>query len=309
MTKPFVALLAALLSATAAAERFSFVALGDTAYNGERDYPVYRRLIGAINEARPAFSVHVGDIWGVGNCHDPHIERIGEFFDLYDHPLVYTPGDNEWVDCGHRAMGGYDPIERLSRLRKSYFAEPMSLGRKPMTLVRQSDVSPFEEFAENSRWEKDGVLFVTLNVSGSRNNFDVGNLDALKEAYRRNQANVAWLRDGFRLAREGDYAALVVALHAEMFWNESVAPEFADVVQELRLGSERFARPVLLIHGDSHQFTVDRPLMESRGEAEMPLYRNVVRLEVFGAPEIGAVRVDVDTDTPWVFGYSPLYVD
>jgi hypothetical protein len=30
---------------------------------------------------------------------------------------------------------------------------------------------------------------------------------------------------------------------------------------------------------------------------------------VFGAPELKAVRVTVDTETPWVFGYEPLYVD
>jgi len=88
-----------LLAAPAYAERFHFVALGDTAYNPSRDYPVYERLIGAINEDQPAFTVHVGDTWGVMTCTEEHHRWIRTWFDKYTHPVVYTPGDNEWTDC------------------------------------------------------------------------------------------------------------------------------------------------------------------------------------------------------------------
>jgi len=37
------------------------------------------------------------------------------------------------------------------------------------------------------------------------------------------------------------------------------------------------------------------------------LHDNLVRLQVYGAPEIKAVKVDVDPATPWVFGFTPLY--
>jgi hypothetical protein len=33
----------------------------------------------------------------------------------------------------------------------------------------------------------------------------------------------------------------------------------------------------------------------------------VTRLQVYGAPELRAVRVSVDTEMPWVFGFTPLY--
>ena len=65
----FVAVCALLLAASARAD-FEFVALGDTAYNGEKDYPPYEALIDLINETAPAFSIHVGDIWGAGTCED-----------------------------------------------------------------------------------------------------------------------------------------------------------------------------------------------------------------------------------------------
>ena len=299
----------ALAAAAADAKPFSFVALGDTAYNGERDYPVYRALIGAINDAKPAFSIHIGDIWGAGNCHDAHYAQIQEFFALYQEGVIYTPGDNEWTDCRNTVMGGYDPVERLAKLRSMYFPTAESLGAHPLALVRESDVSPYVKFVENARWERDKVLFVTVHVVGSHNNFLPENQAALLEANERMTANVAWLRDAFRIAREGGYRGIVVAMHAQMLHGDDTADgPYGAIIEELKLGSERFAGQVLLVHGDSHQFQVDRPFLVQRGEGDASLYTNLTRLEVYGAPEIGAVKVSVDPETVGVFGFTPLLV-
>ena len=73
------------------------------------------------------------------------------------------------------------------------------------------------------------------------------------------------------------------------------------------------ASPVLLnLHETSPdlmsiKFIVDRPLLESQGEEIPPKFANIVRLQVYGAPEIKAVRVTVEPDAPWVFSFSPLY--
>ena len=260
-----------------AAAAFNFVALGDTAYNGERDYPAYETLIDQINARDPAFSIHVGDIWGAGNCSDAHFERIDGFFARYTHPLVYTPGDNEWTDCDIAAMGGFDPNERLDHIRRLWFSEAKSLGAPAMDVVRQADVSAAHaRFVENLRFERDA-------------------------------ANSAWLADSFRRAIDGDYAAVVVALHAEMFESEgNMLSPFAETIRQLRLGAARFEKPVLLINGDSHGFVLDRPLYEARGESGTPANANIWRLEVFGAPEIGAVEVSVDPADPTVFSFKAL---
>ena len=81
------------------------------------------------------------------------------------------------------------------------------------------------------------------------------------------------------------------------------------VAMALRDLGEQFGRPVLLVHGDFHEFVIDRPFAVSQGEIEPPRYANITRLQVYGAPELRAVRVDVDTQTPWVFSFSPLYVE
>lgn len=303
------AIVVAVAAVLGHAQPFTFVALGDTAYNGERDYPIYRALIGAINKAKPAFSIHIGDIWGVGNCHDAHYTQIEEFFALYQQPVVYTPGDNEWTDCGNPVMGGYVPSERLAKLRSTFYTKPQSLGARPMPLIRESDVSLYARFVENARWEHNRVLFVTVHVVGSHNGFLLQDPAALAEAGERMTANVAWIRDSFRVAREGGYRAVVIAMHAQMLHGDDTEDgPFGPIIEELKLGSERFDGQVLVVHGDSHQFQVDRPFLVQRGEGESSLYTNITRLEVYGAPEIGAVEVSVDPDSVAVFGFTPLLV-
>lgn len=303
--------LAPVLANTA---EFEFMAIGDTAYNGARDRAAYARLIEAINDEPIAFTVHVGDVWGVAYCSDDRMREELETLNSFRQPLFLTPGDNEWTDCHERIYGAFDAVDRLASLRKIFFNRAMSLGAKPAPLVRQSDVSsgPFEKFTENARWQHETVLFVTVNVPGSGNNYRYEDAASLREAEERTRANVAWLRDSFRIASAGDYAGVVLALHAEMFMNgaasDGIRGPHGPIIREIRLAAERFEGPVLLIHGDSHEFIVDRPFLESQGENAPPRYANVTRLEVFGAPDVRAVRVSIDTDSPWVFAFEPFYL-
>jgi hypothetical protein len=54
-----------------------------------------------------------------------------------------------------------------------------------------------------------------------------------------------------------------------------------------------------VIHGDSHQFRVDNPFRDSLGQ---PI-KNLTRLEVFGATDTRAVKVQVDLGSRSVFGF------
>jgi hypothetical protein len=337
----------------ASADKFSFVALGDTAYNPPGDYPIYDALIGKINAAKPAFSIHVGDTWGVQDCREPEQRRVLEFFQKYKGAVVYTPGDNEWVDCIDpeaarlflEAKG--DPVKilakrpdlaqfptfdaqfdkrfsddnlaRLADVRRIFFSEPESLGQKPIPVTRQSDVSDFHDMVENARWEKGGVMFATISLPGSGNNFMINSEVRAKEAVARNRANVEWIKALFAEAKKSNAKAVVIAMQASLF-QQAKGDQFTGT--QLRGGSEgpyywtawairdlsaAFGKPVLVINGDFHDFIVDRPFMVEQGEQKPPKFANITRLQVFGAPELRAVKIDVDTDTPWVFGFSPLY--
>lgn len=342
-----------LAAGPAWAESFSFVALGDTAYNPPADYPVYEALIARINKAKPAFSIHVGDTWGALPCTEDQHRNVLGWFARFDHPVVYTPGDNEWADCrksevldaysryvtkkatpadlqllmplrgldaGMASAGYDDPIGSLNLIRKVFFAKAESVGGRTMPLVRQPDVSPtFKDTAENTRWEKGGVVFATISVPGSGNGFLMQNEARAAEAIARNRANVDWIKATFAEAKARNAKAVVISLQASLF----VDGDGGDfTAKEVRGGSEgpfywvtlairdlggQFRKPVLVINGDFHDFIVDRPFMVSQGEVTQPLYGNITRLQVYGAPELKAVKVGVDTETPWVFSFEPLY--
>ena len=350
--KMTLSILLVIFTQTAIAKKFDFVALGDTAYNLPDDLPVYEKLIEKINAASPAFSIHVGDTWGALACSKKNQEWIRSWFQKYDHPLVYTPGDNEWTDCrkpevieaylrfvsgkataedgillresqsfdGAFSRSSYvDSGEILNTIRDTFFSEAKSLSKHPMPLERQSDQSAHKQMLENSRWQKDGVEFATLNVPGSDMNFTINNLERAREAIERNKADVDWIKTVFAGATEQNAKAVVISLHASLFLDGdggkfSKRPlrggeggPYYWIARSIRDSAEEFGKPVLLINGDFHELIIDRPFMVSQGEGERPKYGNITRLQVYGAPEIKAVKVSVGTETEWVFSFSPLF--
>ena len=64
-----------------------------------------------------------------------------------------------------------------------------------------------------------------------------------------------------------------------------------------------FRGQVLLVHGDTHVFKVDKPLIN-----QADLIQNLPRLETFGSPNIHWVRVDVDPRSCNVFTIVPVLV-
>ena len=64
--------------------------------------------------------------------------------------------------------------------------------------------------------------------------------------------------------------------------------------------AKAYGKPVLLLHGDSHRFVHDQPLVDAAGQH----VANVTRIETFGSPDVGWVEV-VLTPT----GATPLRVE
>lgn len=302
-------LLTIALLPPAAAQRYSFVAIGDIPYR-EAHFPHLERLIARINGVAPAFTVHVGDIKsGVSPCDDAVFERMHALFQTFERPLVYTPGDNEWTDCHRNSQPGHpghDPVERLDRLRGLFFAAPGSLGRNPMPLERQSADPKFAKFIENARWDRGGVQFATVHVVGSNNNLQ-RNQAAVNEYIERNAANLAWIQSTFARATGSNAKAVVLVLHADPWWEldarEDQRSGFTDTIRVLKGEIMRFGKPVLLVHGDKHRFIIDKPLFFNR-----QLIYNATRLMVFGDREVQGVMVTVDPDDPDVFSFRTLTV-
>ncbi len=301
--------LAVLAAAPARAERFSFVAFGDMPYCSPATPNLcpdeegrVARLMGAINRAQPVFSIFVGDTKGGSEiCSDERVLRAFAWMTLAANPLIYTPGDNEWTDCWQTRAGRFDQNERLALLRARFFPDAMSLGRRPMRLTRQADTDPaMALYVENARWEQGGVIFVTAHVPGSNNNRPtvagetpaiVPPATAAAEYTARNAANMAWIAAAFTRAREANAPAVVIGIQADMFWRERCGRGYGsgydDTVAAIGAGARAFAKPVLLINGDSHFFLDDRPI---------PTAPNLRRMMVPGAQDTRAILLAVDTE-------------
>lgn len=280
------------------AQSFHFVALGDMPYGpAAQSYPPYRKLIDRINEEAAAFSVHIGDFKsGSTLCNDEEFAQQLEHFRRFKGAVVYTPGDNEWTDCHRSNNGGFDPLERLAALRQRFFPAGLSLGQAPIAVDNQSVVMPARaKFVENQRWQHQGVTFATLHIVGSNNNLEARTPSAASEFFERDEANVAWLQSTFDAAREKGSRAIVIAFQADVFDARTPFEDFPgwsgfkrSIEGTLLPLVERWGKPVLVIHGDSHNFRIDQPFALQK----RPL-RNVTRLIVPGASDVRAVRVEV----------------
>lgn len=282
---------------------FAFGAFGDGPYS-PGEFGRYQHVIEDANNADILWVVHVGDMMRT-RCSDENYAQRLQSMNEFQHPVVFTPGDNDWTDCHKEGAGRYQPLERLTRLRKMFFDDPhTSLGARPMRLETQSDDPAFAEFFENTRWQRGGFVFATVHVVGSGNATDLFQGRTARnddEVIRRTQAAAAWIDTTFAIAQEDSLHGVVLAMHGNIGL-ERPLPRFFELVELLRAHTIALGKPVLLIHGDSHVQRVDHPLLDTK--TNTPL-ENFTRLEVFGSPNIGWVRVVVDTVAGEIIEYDP----
>lgn len=295
-----------------AAKPLEFVALGDMPYGPTITAgPAYRHLIGQINALGLPFAIHVGDFKdGTSDCGDAVYAQAQDYFQGFDTALIYTPGDNDWLDCQRR---GDNPLERLQALRKRFFAKPQSQGRKPLAVQRQADVMPaFARYTENLRWQHQGVVFATYHTVGFNNGMETDNPVVRAEALAREAANAAWITACFALARQHGARAMVLATQADALvypyperrGRAAVRPEFDLALGQTLLPlAEAAPFPVLWIHGDSHHYKTDQPFDNAKGQ----VIRNLWRLEVFGEPRIHAVKVRIGNSGEPAFSFEPIW--
>jgi len=208
--------------------------------------------------------------------------------------VIYTPGDNEWTDC-HR--DDFEPLERLQRIRATYFKDPSrSIAGAAMSVESQSANPAWKELVENVRWRRGGVLFVTTHIVGSNNG--MRRLEGRSRAFdsavvRRTAAAIDWIDSAFAIARADSLAGVVIALHANpRFHRLADDGPYRSFVMRVAEHTSTFRGEVLLIHGDTHEYTLDHPLSSPGTNAPLA---NFTRLETFGSPDIGWVRVVVDS--------------
>ena len=294
-------------------ESFSFAAIGDQQYGpeGEQKWPALAESLNA-SASHLKFLIHVGDIKnGSSKCSNEMFANRLEAFNAIRMPFILTPGDNEWTDCHREADGSYDSLERLAYLRNIFFKSESSLGHPQIALFRQSQDLKYSLYRENALWTQGNVVFATVHIIGSNNNLG-RNADNDREFAGRNQANLDWIRAAFHVATQRQFGAVVLAFQADPRFpltaddKVKTTSGFVDLLKVLEEESIRFGKPVLALHGDSHFFRFDKPLISQTDKREL---ENFFRLEVPGEQDVHWVEVKVDpreADSPFVVTYKSV---
>lgn len=282
----------AAFSCAASAATLTFAAIGDVPYGPPEELSA---LAARLNRQPIAFTLHLGDIkTGTSRCSDDVYLKVRALFDEFERPLIYTPGDNEWTDCHRLLAGGYDPLERLDKIRSLFFATTDSHGKQKLSLLSQRSDGRHLRFVENLRWTQGRISFATLHLVGSNNNWQP-ELPSVSEFAAREAANLAWLRDTFAAAKARNDVAVVLAMQADTFLvTPGTASGFTRWLHALADEAARWGKPVLLLQGDSHQFRADHPLLDATGK---PLPQ-VLRVVVPGERHPDAVLIDIDEMQP-----------
>jgi hypothetical protein len=214
----------------------------------------------------------------------------------------------------------------------------------PLCLGTTSTVTPETSTfqtpcVENRRWTFHKVTFATLDVQGTCNNLcgsgsakdpAPGDSGDQPEWQARNAADIQWLKDTFAEAKAQDSAGVMIIWQADPGFDTSGyqgAPTrnpttlaetdvpasqdgFQQLLLELRSQTIAFQKPVVLVHGDSHYFRIDKPLLDSTGLT----VQNFTRVETFGDHQeqgvnnVHWVKALIDPKSKDVFAFQPQTV-
>jgi hypothetical protein len=234
-------------------------------------------------------TIHVGDIHsGSEPCTRAYDLSVFGLWSVFQKPLVYTPGDNEWSDCTKvKEEPGSDndnptthpnlPLENLGLIRQIFFARPgWTLGQDPMHVISQAQVYDHKyptdsQFVENVMWQQGKSVFVTVNIPGGSNNdadpwYAAEKIPASPaqaiEMQQRTDADVRWLDRAFKIAQE-DANSVVIIGQSDMWDTTDAASHqtnYEPIVAAMASDTLNFGKPVLYLNGDSHIFRSDDPL-------------------------------------------------
>lgn len=134
------------------------------------------------------------------------------------------------------------------------------------------------------------------------------------EYLARDKANIDWLKASFELAKQQNRRGLVLVFQADPGFDlpeteridESLGENFSayrNFMNQVIKETEQFHGQVLLVHGDTHFFKMDKPLY-----SPTKMLANLTRLQTFGSPSLHWVKVVVDPSSETIFTVQPIIV-
>ena len=204
-----------------------------------------------------AFLVATGIKAASEPCSDKLYAQRKQLLDQAPGPVIVSLAASDWIQC-KSALGRSAAIERLNRLRETFFDEPRSLGERKIALARLSASAKFRSYAENAHWQYGRILYATINLPADNNHY-------LPEAGRNSEfedrqvANRAWLKRLFLMAQRKNMEGIVLFSDADLGLGEErddayVAPGlgtqkdgFAETRRQISTLAPKFHGKLLLI--------------------------------------------------------------
>jgi Calcineurin-like phosphoesterase len=288
-------------SGSAPPKPFTIAVIGDSPYGASptdtAEFAKYPSYVAAINNDKDVSMVlHTGDIHsGKEYCTQAYNQSIYNLFQSFTTPLLYVPGDNEWIDCQKSKEGGGtsnsyalgDPYLNLDLVRSVFFSQPgKTLGQNPIAVQTQAtqydkNFPSDKAYVENTWFEKSNVLIATINLPGGSNNgasylstgvsglskLSISDQTRQQEIDMRTGAALRWLDTIFATAKANRYSAILIMVQGDMWdldsnrMSDKTLTEWKQYIDKLAALTKDFDRPVLLTHNDSHFYRSDNPLV------------------------------------------------
>jgi hypothetical protein len=241
------------------------------------------------------------------------------------------------LDANGRVINyaGGDPLANLDLVRSIFFSPAGKTLGGAMTVHTQAQefdaAHPADNaFVENVWFEKAGVLFVTLNIPGGSNNgtdpwFGAPAMSPVQQKLVTDFTGAAmrWLDTAFAKAKANGDTAVVIMEQADM-WDldgDKMADQhltaYKQYIDKIATLTTAYAKPVLLINGDSHIYRSDNPLIKGAAcKVEIPSTtgsKKAVTTTCADSVANGALKGLTDTDPFSIVqvkgnpGFAPSY--
>lgn len=245
-----------------------FTAIGDVPYSDGQRTGLDSLIALHNRKANSSFVFHVGDIKrGSAPCDEQVYADVAAQLRKFNAPTFIIPGDNEYNDCDDAARAFDYWKAHFLGFHTHWNFDPPVTGQQGRP--------------ENIQWVQDKVLFLGLNLVGSKVH-DQAEWDA------RLQDDAQWVRENFVNLKDKVSAAVVFG-HANMI--EAGPAKFKPFTDVFRESVAEFAKPVLYLQGDGHFWIMDRPYSE----------QNILRVQITGGTTATQVTIDPMEKDPFSF--------
>ena len=243
---------AAIYSPGAQADPFHFSVLMHVLQDSS-DENVLRNALDTAQAANPAFIV----VNGMRSTREPCTDRLYRqrtaLLESSVAPVILSLAGDDWITCRDK-QNRPAPTAWLNLLRDQVYGDISWSGGKHIPLRRQSAITAFRNYSENTRWTVENLLFATLNVPANNNHF-VASAGANSEFEDRQIANRDWLRRLATQALRERRSAIILFCDGNPLPVPGRKTEprdgYSELRQQLKVLAEKSGTRVLVVQGTS----------------------------------------------------------